>query len=348
MPPPRGARAPPRRPACRSAPRAASVTSSGRRRDRAEPDPRRGALAAAVEGQADAGADHRDIHLGARDEAQIGVAGCGRALRQEHRGRRSRPGRARSCRGRCRCPRPASRAAPGPRTLTIAPAAIIAGTLSAAGEALHMLPTMVARPWIWVEPISSTASTTPGHSALTSACSPSSAPETAAPIRKPPPSAVIPCISGSPSRPPRVRARSCRRAAAPEDPCRRPGSAPGLVARSRAGSPPHRESLGPHNASCDCFRSGVRRSRRTRGGKLARQQPASQEACRPRRPTGVGRRAGLYGRRARKEGFGPFGPKRIHQGDPGERAAVQNRLAQLRGMLTMHESGNPDCEADHI
>ena len=81
---------------------------------------------------------------------------------------------------------------------TSAPAAISAGTLSAAGEALHMLPTMVARPWIWVEPISSTASTTPGHIFLTSGCSPSSAPLTAAPMRKPPCSALISCTSGMP------------------------------------------------------------------------------------------------------------------------------------------------------
>ena len=84
-----------------------------------------------------------------------------------------------------------SRRPSGPTTVTIAPAAIIAGTLSAAGEALHMLPTIVARPWIWVEPISSTASTTPGHSFSTSGCSPSCAPLTAAPIRKPPSSAAI-------------------------------------------------------------------------------------------------------------------------------------------------------------
>jgi hypothetical protein len=32
-------------------------------------------------------------------------------------------------------------------------AATIAGTLSPAGEALQRLPPVVARPWIWVEPI---------------------------------------------------------------------------------------------------------------------------------------------------------------------------------------------------
>ena len=73
----------------------------------------------------------------------------------------------------------------------MAPAAISAGTLSAAGEALHRLPPMVARPWTWVEPISLAASTTPGQAFLSAACSPSSAPVTAAPMRKPPSSAVI-------------------------------------------------------------------------------------------------------------------------------------------------------------
>ena len=47
---------------------------------------------------------------------------------------------------------------------TAASAAISAGTLSAAGEALHRLPAAVARPCTWVEPISSTASTTPAAS----------------------------------------------------------------------------------------------------------------------------------------------------------------------------------------
>ena len=76
------------------------------------------------------------------------------------------------------------------------PAVIIAGTLSAAGEALQRLPPSEARPWIWVEPISSSASTTPGQACRTSGCSPSSAPLTAAPIRKPPSSAVIIRVSG--------------------------------------------------------------------------------------------------------------------------------------------------------
>ena len=75
----------------------------------------------------------------------------------------------------------------GPTMEAFAPAAISAGTLSAAGEPLHRLPPMVARPWIWVEPIRLAASTTPGHTDLSLACSLSSAPVTAAPMRKPPP-----------------------------------------------------------------------------------------------------------------------------------------------------------------
>ena len=44
------------------------------RRDGAEHDARVGADAVRVQGHVDAAADDRDIHLGARDEAQIGVA----------------------------------------------------------------------------------------------------------------------------------------------------------------------------------------------------------------------------------------------------------------------------------
>ncbi len=45
----------------------------------------------------------------------------------------------------------------------IAPAAIMAGTLSAAGEPLHRLPPIEARPLTWIEPISLTPSITPGQ-----------------------------------------------------------------------------------------------------------------------------------------------------------------------------------------
>ena len=70
--------------------------------------------------------------------------------------------------------------------VTVAPAATSAGTLSAAGEALHRLPPADARPWICLEPIRLMASTTPGQAFFSAACSPISAPETAAPIRKTP------------------------------------------------------------------------------------------------------------------------------------------------------------------
>ena len=79
-----------------------------------------------------------------------------------------------------------SRRPPGPETVATAPAAMRAGTLSAAGEPLQRLPPMVARPWIWVEPMRFAASITPGHTCLSRGCSFSSAPVTAAPIRQPP------------------------------------------------------------------------------------------------------------------------------------------------------------------
>src|ERR1700726_3022611 len=51
----------------------------------------------------------------------------------------------------------------GPATTQVARAAISAGTLSAAGDALQRLPASDARPWICVEPIRLAASTTPGQ-----------------------------------------------------------------------------------------------------------------------------------------------------------------------------------------
>ena len=55
------------------------------RRHRPDRDPRRRADAALVEGEADRDPDHRDVHLGARGEAQIGVAGARGPRRQEQR-----------------------------------------------------------------------------------------------------------------------------------------------------------------------------------------------------------------------------------------------------------------------
>ena len=72
---------------------------------------------------------------------------------------------------------------PGPITEASAPAAISAGTLSAAGEALHRFPPSVARPRTWIEPISLALSTIPGHAALKASCSMISIPVTAAPRR---------------------------------------------------------------------------------------------------------------------------------------------------------------------
>ena len=74
----------------------------------------------------------------------------------------------------------------GPATVTMAPAAIMAGTLSAAGELLQRLPPADARPCTWVEPIRLTASSTPGQILPKRGCSASTAPGTAAPTRKPP------------------------------------------------------------------------------------------------------------------------------------------------------------------
>ena len=53
-----------------------------------------------------------------------------------------------------------------PTTTQVARAAISAGTLSAAGDALQRLPASDARPCTWVEPIRLVASTTPGQARL--------------------------------------------------------------------------------------------------------------------------------------------------------------------------------------
>ncbi len=74
----------------------------------------------------------------------------------------------------------------GPTTRAIAPAATRAGTLSAAGEPLHRLPPIEARPRTWIEPISLTPSTTPGQALFSAAWLMISMPGTAAPMRKPP------------------------------------------------------------------------------------------------------------------------------------------------------------------
>ena len=74
----------------------------------------------------------------------------------------------------------------GPATLTMQPAATRAGTLSAAGEALHRLPPAEARPWTWVEPIRLQASITPGQALRSFLFSPITAAGVAAPMVKAP------------------------------------------------------------------------------------------------------------------------------------------------------------------
>ena len=97
--------------------------------------------------------------------------------------------------------------------LAIAPAAIMAGTVSAAGEALHRLPPTVARPLTWIDPIRFAPSTTPGHTFPNSLFSTSTMQGTAAPKRYAPLSDTIEVISGMPlmsttssgsTRPPRI------------------------------------------------------------------------------------------------------------------------------------------------
>ena len=75
-------------------------------------------------------------------------------------------------------------------------AQIIAGTLSAAGEALHRLPTSEARPWICCEPIRSTPSTIPGQAREKASCSLSMTPGVAPPITKLSPVSRMPIRSG--------------------------------------------------------------------------------------------------------------------------------------------------------
>ena len=73
----------------------------------------------------------------------------------------------------------------GPCTVTMAPAATIAGTLSPAGEPLQRLPPAEARPCTCLEPIRLIASSTPGQTLPNCGWSCSTMPETAAPIAKP-------------------------------------------------------------------------------------------------------------------------------------------------------------------
>ena len=73
----------------------------------------------------------------------------------------------------------------GPEMTTLALAAMRAGTLSAAGEALQRLPTMVQRPCTCFEPMRLAASTTPGQAFTRAAFSARATPGTAAPMVNP-------------------------------------------------------------------------------------------------------------------------------------------------------------------
>ena len=83
-----------------------------------------------------------------------------------------------------------------PATTQVARAAISAGTLSAAGEALQRLPASDARPCTWVEPIRLAASTTPGQACLRASHSPITAPGVAAPMTKAPSCSRMPDMPG--------------------------------------------------------------------------------------------------------------------------------------------------------
>ena len=123
----------------------------------------------------------------------------------------------------------------GPATTALAAAATKAGTLSAAGEALHRLPTMVQRPWTCFEPISFDASTTPGQAFFRTELSPRTAQGTVAPMLKPsavslislkPSIALISTIRSGSTKPPFIRTRRslppARMADVPEAPASRP------------------------------------------------------------------------------------------------------------------------------
>jgi hypothetical protein len=160
---------------------AAGATSSGRGAT-APNDTRAGrALAAAVERQAHTGAHHGDVHLRAGNKAQVGFAGARGLGRQQERGDDLALGQRQLARRQHHVLDRHLAPALGPTIDAFAPAAISAGTLSAAGEPLHRLPPMVARPCICVEPIRLAASTMPA-TRLELGCSFSSAPVTAAPI----------------------------------------------------------------------------------------------------------------------------------------------------------------------
>jgi hypothetical protein len=90
----------------------------------------------------------------------------------------------------------ASRRPFGPAMTTVARAAMTAGTLSAAGDALHKLPASEQRPWTCVEPIRSEPSTMPGQACSSPAWPDSMTPGVAAPMTKKPSSSRMPIMPG--------------------------------------------------------------------------------------------------------------------------------------------------------
>ena len=84
----------------------------------------------------------------------------------------------------------------GPIILTLQFDTLNAGMVSAAGDALHILPAIVHLPWIWAYPIRSKASAIPGANSFNLGKLLKSEPETAAPISKPSFYSLISLISG--------------------------------------------------------------------------------------------------------------------------------------------------------
>ena len=111
-----------------------------------------GAGARSIERDADPRTHHRDIHLVARNEAQVGIdepgpgAGISNDTRNSPAASTLLPGPVQKSSTATRVRRPARRSG------TRHPTAISAGTVSAAGDEWHRLPPTLARLWICDEP----------------------------------------------------------------------------------------------------------------------------------------------------------------------------------------------------
>ena len=153
--------------------RGGSLDQQHDRRDGAQRHAGGGDRAGRVQHQVDAGRADGNVHFGAGDEAQIGVARFGRTRRQQDRGDELALGQLVLPGADGDCPAPAHRARPwAQRRAPRHPPRPAPARESPAGEALHRLPAMVARPWTCVEPIRLAASTTPGQAATRSLSSP--------------------------------------------------------------------------------------------------------------------------------------------------------------------------------